>query len=250
MAQSPKTKRKVEAETQVRRKTGVARVELKSESIYLHMRGQSGDALNNSLYRLGELFKMTNRSSNKTTYNTLMQWFEKEIISTSNKDIEKLVSYFDSLQENILPGFEFIDIKNPDMALEINIIHKSHLEIINIISRVDLIMDDIEALSLSGSWEDDIEQSARNQALLILNNISSRIFKATKPGKRNGGPFSPVVFLEGLQNGVFTLYQESDVTDDNVVNIDDKSQTTKDENIQVEDNNKTSTSNAELTEAV
>jgi hypothetical protein len=215
--------RKTETEEPVRRKTGVAKIDLKSESVYLHMRGQAGDALNNSLYRLGELFKMTNRSANQTTYNMLKEWFQKDIISVADNDIDKLVNYFQSLQNELAPGYSFIDIKNPVMSLDISIIHKSHLEIINIISKIDFVMDDIEAFSLSGSFDDDIEKSSRQQALIILNNISSKIFKVTKPGKRNGGPFSPVFFLEGLQKGVFSLYPDAPLNEkDNVVNMKSK----------------------------
>ncbi|GGP59128.1 hypothetical protein GCM10009347_26940 [Shewanella algicola] len=235
MANQPN--RKGSNESPVRRKTGVAQIELKSEAVYLHMRGQSGEALNNSLYRLGELFKMTNRSTNKTTYNMLKEWFQNEIISIADNEIDKLSSHFDSLQSELIPGYSFVDIKNPDMNLEINIIHKSHIEVINIISKIDLIMDDIEAIALSGTFDDDIEQSSRNQALLILNNISSKIFKVTKPGKRNGGPFSPVFFLEGLQKGVFSLYPDAE-KESNVVNIE----STNDKN--------TAEESVELTEAV
>ncbi|MEH6454693.1 MAG: hypothetical protein V7749_00095 [Cocleimonas sp.] len=225
MATKQNAKRNDDSDQQVRRKTGVAKIDLKSEAVYLHMRGQAGDALNNSLYRLGELFKMTNRSANQTTYIKLKEWYENEIISVADNDIDKLVNYFQSLQNELAPGYSFIDIKNPVMNLDISIIHKSHLEVINIISKIDFVMDDIEAFALSGSFDDDIEKSSRHQALIILNNISSKIFKVTKPGKRNGGPFSPVFFLEGLQKGVFSLYPDAIMNEEiNVVNMESKSE--------------------------
>lgn len=232
----------------VRRKTGVANVELKSESVFLHMRGQSGEALNNALYRLGELFKMTSRSSNKNTYNKLKEWFNDEILSVADKEIDNLCTHFESLQNELVPSYSFVDIKNPVMNLDINIIHKSHIEVINVISKIDIVMDDIEALSLSGAFDDEIEQSSRNQALLILNNISSKIFKVTKPGKRNGGSFSPVFFLEGLQKGVFTLYPDAKPdAEDNVVKMENKNESN--ETSEIEDEAKDQT-NVELTEAV
>lgn len=81
-------------------------------------------------------------------------------------------------------------------------------------------MDEIETISLSCSWDDDeIENISRTQALLILNNISSKIFKVTKPGKRNGGQFSPIFFIEGLNKGVFTLYPDLIENSNNIVSI-------------------------------
>ncbi|MBB1438452.1 hypothetical protein [Shewanella sp. SG41-4] len=242
------TNRKTDVDSQVRRKTGVAQIELKSESVFLHMRGQAGDALNNSLYRLGELFKMTNRSANKTTYNMLKEWFQNEIINVAEIEIEKLATHFESLQSDVIPGYSFVDIKNPQMNLDINIIHKSHIEVINIISKIDFIMDDIEAIALSGTFDDEVEQSSRNQALLILNNISTKIFKVTKPGKRNGGAFSPVYFLEGLQKGVFSLYP-----DDNQPNNDksnDKVITLESKEVKTKSDNSVEQSSVELTEAI
>ena len=228
----------------VRRKTAVTKIELKSEAVYLHMRGQSGEAIHKSLYRMGELFKMTHRSSDKKVYNTIKDWFQTEIIDVAEQDIDKLVNYFEALQSELVPGYSFLDIKNPKMDLEFSIIHKSHLDIINLISKIDIVMDDIEAIALSGSFDDDIENNARNQALSILNNIASKIFKITKPGKRNGGPFSPGFFLEGLQKGVFTLYPDPDTkVESNVVNMDSKNES---ELIA----KKTDTENVELTEAV
>jgi hypothetical protein len=245
MATQQNSKLKNNEEQTVRRKTAIAKMELKSEAVFLHMRGQAGEAIHKSLYRMGELFKMTHRSSDKKAYNTIKEWFQTEIIDFTNKDIDKLVNYFETLQSQLVPGYIFLDIKNPNMDLEFSIIHKSHLEIINLISKIDIVMDDIEAIALSGSFDDDIENSARNQALSILNNISSKIFKVTKPGKRNGGPFSPGFFLENLQKGVFTLYPDADTdtkVKSNVVNMDSKNESKL--------SDKKTKSDVELTEAV
>ncbi|MCU8005874.1 hypothetical protein [Shewanella sp. SM96] len=203
----------------VRRKTGVAEMQLKSESIYLYMRGQSGGTLNNAMYRLGELFKMTSRSANKTTHNMIKEWFENDIISAAKLETEKLMASLEALQEQIVAGINFVDIKSPDMTIPVNIIHKSHLEVINLVSQIDFIMDEIETISLSCPWDEEIEQTSRTQALLILNNIASKIFKVTKPGKRDGGQFSPIFFIEGLNKGVFTLYPDLIENSNNVVNI-------------------------------
>ncbi|SUJ10043.1 hypothetical protein [Shewanella morhuae] len=213
-------KRKEEPVDTVRRKTGVAQMQLKSESIYLYMRGQSGDTLNNAMYRLGELFKMTSRSTNKSTHTKIKEWFENEIIAPAKTEAESLMCSLETLQEQIVAGISFSDIKTPDMTIPVSIIHKSHLEVINIITQIDFIMDEIETISLSCSWDDDeIENISRTQALLILNNISSKIFKVTKPGKRNGGQFSPIFFIEGLNKGVFTLYPDLIENSNNIVSI-------------------------------
>lgn len=217
----------------VKRKTGVAKLKLKSESVFLYMRGQSGENLNKSLYRIGELFKMTSRSTNKDSFNKIRTWFVSEILDYGQKEIDKLMNHFETLQDNTIPGISFVDIKSPDMELDISIIHKSHAEIINLITKIDYIMDEIETMSLSGSWDDDgLEQTARTQALLILNTIALKIFKVTKPGKRNGGAFSAVYFLEGLQSGVFTLYpDESDVKNEKVDNSTEIVKETKTEEL-------------------
>lgn len=213
-------KRKDETVDAVRRKTGVAQMQLKSESIFLYMRGQSGDSLNNAMYRLGELFKMASRSTNKSTHSKIKEWFENEIISPAKKEAERLMFSLETLQEQIVAGISFSDIKSPDMTIPVSIIHKSHLEVINLITQIDFIMDEIETISLSCPWGDDeIEHASRTQSLIILNTISSKIFKITKPGKRNGGQFSPVFFIEGLNKGVFTLYPDLIENTDNITNI-------------------------------
>jgi len=212
-------KRKEDVVESVRRKTGVAEMQLKSESIYLYMRGQSAGTLNNAMYRLGELFKMTSRSANKTTHNMIKEWFENDIISAAKLETESLMASLEALQEQIVPGISFIDIKTPDMTIPVNIIHKSHLEILNLVSQIDFIMDEIETISLSCPWEEEIDHASRTQALLILNTIASKIFKVTKPGKRDGGQFSPIFFIEGLNKGVFTLYPDLIEKNNNVVHI-------------------------------
>lgn len=241
MATTPKSKEDV-VDT-VSRKTGIAQINLKSEAAFLYMRGQSGKTLNNAMYRLGELFKMTGRSANKSTHTMIKEWYENDIILPAKSEVENLMSALETLQEQIVPGITFVDVKNPDMSISVNIIHKSHLDVINLISQIDFMMDEIETISLSCSWDDEIEQTSRTQALLILNNIASRIFKVTKPGKRNGGQFSPIFFIEGLNKGVFTLYPDLVENDNKVVNIKPS------EKVNIKDSEEV-IDNTDLTEAV
>lgn len=192
-----------------RRKTGVARLTFKSESVYLFMRKTPGDNLNNAMYRMGELFKMTSRSHDKELFNSLIEWFNNQVIIPADTEIEGLKTQLEILREEADSGIEFLDIKNPDMFIDVDVIHKSHGQIFTLLSKIDFVMDDIEALVLSGIDDDDnIEESSRLKMNLIINTIARKIFTVTKPGKRNGGAFSPVFFIQQLQQGVFSLYPE------------------------------------------
>ncbi|MFV7762341.1 hypothetical protein ACNPKZ_17505 [Shewanella algae] len=203
----------------IRRKTGVAELEFKSEAVFLFMRSRSGRTLNNAMYRIAELFKMTNNANNLEVFNQLKEWFSNEIIGKAQKEIEKLIAHYEKLQEESISSINFVDIKNPSMKVKFDVIHKSHMAVIDLISKIDFIMDDIEAMELSSSWnEDSVEKDSRTQALYILTQISMKVFSTTKPGKREGGAFSAEFFIEGLKSGVFTLYPDETIKGEPGVN--------------------------------
>ncbi|WP_076415060.1 hypothetical protein [Shewanella sp. UCD-KL12] len=200
-------------EKPTRRKTGVVKQSFKSESVYLSMRKTPGTNLNNAMYRMGELFKMTSRSHDKQLHNQLVEWFNTEVLIPAELEIASLESQLAALRDDSDSGIEFISIKNPDMFLEIDIIHKSHIQILSLLTKVDFLMEDIELLLLSNIDDDDgIEESSRTNMNLIINNMSRKIFTVTKPGKRNGGAFSAVYFIQQLQQGVFSLFPEIGTT--------------------------------------
>ncbi len=209
---------------QLRRKTGVVRLTFKSESVFLFMRKSAGDNLNNAMYRIGELFKMTSRSHDKKLYTELCNWFDNEVIASAKVDIENLKNQLKALQEETDSELTFLNVKNPDMTIDVEIIHKSHGAIFNILNQVDFLMDDIETLILSGIDDDeDIEDSSRAKMNLIINNISRKIFTVTKPGKRDGGPFNSLFFIQQLQKGVFSLYPKKEtVQEDTPTKIENK----------------------------
>jgi hypothetical protein len=245
MAKTPEKKVK---ENNVRRKTGVVRVSFKSEAAYLYMRGNQGTILNNAMYRLGELFKLTSTSYDKVVFNQIKDWFEQDIISPAIKELEDLNNQLKGLQDEVDSGLEFINVKNPNMTLEFDVIHKSHGEIFNIVRKIDFLMDDIETLLLTGVDDDDnIEDSSRNQMSLILNNISRKIFTVTKPGKRNGGPFNTLYFVQQLKLGVFSLYPEDKVTELSEVEVKQENEPTK---IILKDESNVVQPDAELAEAI
>lgn len=202
---------KINKEKPTRRKTGVVRLTFKSESVFLFMRKGPGENLNNAMYRMGELFKMTSRSHDKKLFNNLVDWFSTEVIIPSKLEIDGLKKQLEVLREESDSGIEFLSIKNPEMNIDIDVIHKSHGEIISLLTEIDFLMDDIETLLLSGIDDDDeVEESSRVKMHLIINNIARKIFTVTKPGKRNGGAFSAVYFIQQLQQGVFSLYPEGE----------------------------------------
>ncbi|MGI2115605.1 hypothetical protein ACRWQL_00080 (plasmid) [Shewanella sp. HL-SH4] len=212
MAKSPAKNVK---ENIVRRKTGVVRITFKSEATYLYMRSNQGGILNNAMYRMAELFKLTSTSYNKVLLNQIKDWFEKEIILPATTELENLNNQLKHLQEEVDSGLEFINVKNPNMTLEFDVIHKSHGEIFNVIRKIDFLMDDIETLLLTGVDDDEnIEDSSRSQMNLILNSISRKIFAVTKPGKRDGGPFNSLYFVQQLKLGVFSLYPDDKETEE------------------------------------
>ncbi|QIR16433.1 hypothetical protein [Shewanella aestuarii] len=218
MAKSPENKSK---DVNVRRKTGVVRLSFKSESTFLYMRSNQGSILNNAMYRMAELFKLTSTSYDKVVFNQIKEWFDTEIIEVATKEIESLRNQLTELQNEVDTGLEFINVKNPNMTLDFDVIHKSHGEIFNIVSKIDFLMDDIETLLLTGiDDDDDIEGASRNQMNLILNNISKKIFTVTKPGKRNGGPFNTMYFVQQLKLGVFSLYPEKNIEEQSIEKTD------------------------------
>ncbi|GIU41076.1 hypothetical protein TUM3794_20680 [Shewanella colwelliana] len=220
----------------VRRKTGVAELELKSEAVFLFMRSRSGKTLNNAMYRIAELFKMANNANNIDVFNQLKDWYSNEVIGKAQEEINNLVEHYEKLQEGNISSINFIDIKNPSMKVKFDVIHKSHMAVIDLISKIDFIMDDIEAMELSSSWSDDsIEKSSRTQALYILTQISMKVFKTTKPGKRDGGAFNAAYFIDGLKSGVFTLYPDEAIKDEpgvsEVSQLDDADDTSAEDEV-------------------
>lgn len=65
----------------------MAELEFKSEAVFLFMRSRSGRTLNNAMYRIAELFKMTNNANNLEVFNQLKEWFSNEIIGKAQKKL-------------------------------------------------------------------------------------------------------------------------------------------------------------------
>lgn len=190
----------------IRRKTGVIKLPLKSETMFRYLSSPTGDIANNALLRIGELLLMAQRRRNMDIFEDIQTWYTQTVLEGAQKNIESLEAQAEVLSEETM--IEFDDFKSPEMIIEFNIIHPSHHAYIKLIQRLDTVVDEIESHILAGAGESSDTNSMRNQVYQIIRSISDLIFKVTKPGKRDGGPFKTDYFIEQLKNGVFSLYPD------------------------------------------
>ncbi len=148
--------------------------------------------------RLAALLRMVSRD--KPLSEHVSQWISKnaEICSVQLKELQEQRQ---SLEEN-LEDVELPEIIIPDSYKTVfeashPIVHK----MITLARAVDIELSACENLYHSGQLDDYEYTRLKEQATSIIRGSVDRIYKATKPGVRNGGRFSPKELAQWIREG-------------------------------------------------
>lgn len=190
-------------EPRVRRRVLNLKMKVKSEAMFLALRDNALSTLNNSMYRIGELYKLAERHYSRDILNQVNDWYIKNIINDVSAYSEQLKELSENLSNEV--QFELGEMATPNMEITFEVIHNSLPELIKQLQIIDRQLESIEVDVLCGAGELDTIQQVKKHLKHQLDLISSKIFRVTTPGKRNGGPFNARYYLDQIRDGVFSM---------------------------------------------
>jgi hypothetical protein len=147
--------------------------------------------------RLGGLLRMLSKDAKLTE--SVRVW------QTLNLDIcKKQLSEITTRREMLVMGMdiELPEINTPD-SYKVDFIasHPIAHDMVKLIKSVNDELRENEALYMGGVIDDSDYESLKAQAVKVLSGVVDRIAKATFPGKRDGGGYSPELLAKYIRNG-------------------------------------------------
>lgn len=167
-----------------------------------------GAKLEDSFHRLGLIVMLT--STDKKICSKVLEWKNK-----LKNILDDEVSSLSKMKQIVLDKNESLklpEVSTPDSySYTFSIQHPIAWGMIDTLKTIDLEVAEIENLWLAGVVSDEEKSSFSSKARNILRVHSSKIFKATSPGKRNGGRFNVGQFLTLLRGGLELYVDEKDL---------------------------------------
>lgn len=182
-------------------------IQFRSKNLFEYMNEDGGKAIG-ALTRIGSLLLMV--SKDEKLNGPLSNWFDSIFISTE-QEIEKIES-----QKNVFA--QMLEFDMPPMHIpkeyvyEVEIHHPTAWKLINLIKKVDVVLDEMEALWFAGVVTQPELDQAKTQSLAVIRKTIQSIFEVTAPGKREGGPFSPQRFIQVMRanSGIAPLVKDEE----------------------------------------
>jgi len=147
--------------------------------------------------RLAQIYRLT--SDSKKAYEHVRDW-QLGNMQICQTQLDELIVQRETIQKQM--ELQTIAPNIPDSYEVIfEFSHPVGLQVYNLMQSVDSELDEIELIFLAGGIDDLEYQSAKQQAMSILRGCIDRIYKATSPGKREGGEFDTKRFVQMLREG-------------------------------------------------
>lgn len=149
--------------------------------------------------RLAALLRMCSGSREHVTHIT--DWINKNV-KISQSQIEELVAQREVLLKDADDYDLSVDLIIPDTYhTEFVASHPVATKMVAVARMVDQELNQTELLFFSGIINDTEYASLRQQATSIIRSNVDRIYKATNPGVRNGGRYTPQELMNWLNKG-------------------------------------------------
>ena len=167
-----------------------------------------GDKVIDAFHRLGLIVMLT--TTDKKIHSRVVEWRDK-LKGLLDKDVASLSEE----KNNLLSKNESLklpEVSTPDSySYVFNIQHPIIWTLIDVLKNIDLELSETENLWLAGVISDEEKTRLSSKARNILRIHSSKIFKATSPGKRSGGRFNVGQFLNLLRGGLELYVDEKEL---------------------------------------
>lgn len=147
--------------------------------------------------RLGGLLRMLSKDAKLTESVRLWQTLNINIC-------EKQLSEITARREILVMGMdiELPEISTPDdYRVEFIASHPIAHDMVKLIKSVNDELRENEALYMGGVIDDSDYENLKAQTVTVLSGVVDRIAKATFPGKREGGGYSPLQLAKHIRNG-------------------------------------------------
>lgn len=147
--------------------------------------------------RLAQIFRLT--SDTPSAYQVVKEW-QASNIEICEKQLEALAAQREIIEKKL--EVEAEEPKTPESyKVKFEFSHPVGRQIYDLMKSVDEELDAIEYIFLAGAIDDIEYRAAKMQAMSILRGCIDRIYKATSPGKREGGQFDTKYFAQLLREG-------------------------------------------------
>ncbi|WP_240224675.1 hypothetical protein [Rheinheimera hassiensis] len=162
----------------------------------LHYYLQTNQSLMLSAYeRLAGLKRMLTKDKDLLAH--VDEWVALNI-SICQKQLAEIASQREALADGyIVPEMNIPESYKTEFVASHPIAHK----MIVVAEMVDEELSEVEALFFAGAIDDSQYATLREQAMVIIRGSVDRIFKATSPGTRTGGRFTPQLLAKWIREG-------------------------------------------------
>lgn len=144
-----------------------------------------------------------------TAYRKIMDWHNSINLAIANEQLETIE---EQLIHSAPKGNGNVSINIPDSyKITFEVSHPITNGILNTIKNIDAQAASAEQAFFEGKIDDPQLDSARRQAMKVMNGILDRIGKVTSPGKREGGSFSTTHYVKLLKEPNFDLLELTDM---------------------------------------
>ena len=165
------------------------KLKLNSEQLFQFLEKEGGKSVG-ALERVGSLFRMLTKEEGLTE--SVQKWIN-EIFTEAEEELGALLAQKEEVAN--LCDMSAFEVSTPDLEFDVVITHPSIWKLINLIKQIDNELSEMENMYLAGFVENAELDQAKMQSLAIVRRVIHKIFKGTAPGKREGGPFSPIKFV-------------------------------------------------------
>jgi len=142
-------------------------------------------------------------------YRKIMDWHNNVNLAIANEQLETIE---EQLVHSAPKGNSGVSINIPDSyKITFEVSHPITNGILNTIKSIDAQAANAEQAFFENKIDDPQLESARRQAMKVMNGILDRIGKVTSPGKREGGNFSTSHYVKLLKEPNFDLLELTDM---------------------------------------
>lgn len=188
-----------------KQKTFTLKIEYCSDILHEHLQLNQSTMLA-AYERLAGLLRLV--ANDNASYQHVNAWIATNL-KLCQAQVETMQAQRDTLSEDCIDEMESLDITIPDdYHTQFEVSHPIGHKMIAVLKLVDNELSASEELFMAGIIDDASYNSLRTQAQSIIRGSVDRIYKATSPGMRNGGRFTPQQLAGWIRNGNRMLFSD------------------------------------------